>query len=141
MMEPQLESKNWLQRLLEEIESFDPEMFPPTNEAEEGERVLGICPEFMKKIFCLARLCEREAKQTKLDAEFSSESEGMRAHYEEMHDKYKFLMALFWMVGQTHFHSWGLQETLGVRKGWEFVVSKDKPPDITKILRGFQIDL
>ena len=126
-----VERPAFLKTLLEEIESMDPECFPPPREIRKEDKPLGDCPVYLQKIWALARMCERESEQAKLECKFSSDHDhpGLHVRIVEMGSKEELLMEMFWACVNDHFKQWGELGGLAIRKGWKVVNMPRDPGD------------
>lgn len=135
-MEETKVEKSWMERLHEEIMLANPEAFPPKQPVRKEDQVQGVCTDFMKRVWSLSRFLDREVKQAQLELEFAPEKDqALVARIDELQDKSKILLAIFWVEGQDAFGMWGHGKTIGVREGWKFVWRESKEPEIFKVLR------
>jgi hypothetical protein len=140
-MKDDVKQVNWVHKLMEEVEGFDGEMFPPSEPVAKNEKVVGICSDYMRKLYSLARYHHRECKQAALEIEFSSKKEEhapFEAKLDQAHDKNEILMQMFWASGQELFGCWGIDGKVGVRKDWQFVIAPkdDDKASLLKFLKG-----
>lgn len=116
----------WLTDLLAEVEAFDGEMFPPREERDKEESVIGECPAGLRKYFAFAQYCEREIAQAKLDGKFSS-----KADHDEIGSRIALLKLkkevaddIFVACLAEYFDDWTKAGHLHVREGWAVVRCK-----------------
>jgi hypothetical protein len=141
--------RKWLQELLGEIDTFDCSLFSPVGEKEEGEIEIGVCPTDLRPIYSLARHYKRESERIKVEAKFLSKSsitKDMLATLEQVQDKGKILMAMFWGSVQEHFRLWGVQGALGIREDWVITQTppsesnSNLPPHLAKLLKQLGLE-
>jgi hypothetical protein len=138
-------SESYVKTLLEEVEVAEGSLFPPRHAAEEKEKVLGEATPYMQKLWSLAKLCERDAAQMRLDHKFSAEDHGEdqcrieATKYAMLTNKQEILELLFWSCVRTEFNAWGGMQ-LGLRKGWKIVdtleARQNAVQKFLEILRG-----
>lgn len=124
----------WAEKLLTEVQGFDPAMFPPADKVAAKEKVLGDCPEVAKPFFALARYYRRECERMKLEAGYipGGLSGGELLRYRQMDQKEDALMEMFWGSVHDGLNTW--TSAIGVRAGWKIV--ETAPPDPRAAIAG-----
>ena len=135
-MNDTIERPKFLTEILAEIDGFDQSLFPCPYKMEEGDKVIGELPPWLQKLYALMRYQSREFKQLKVDLEFSSQTEGHEnCKICEIKQKMDFLAEMFWTCARFHFNE-PHAESVGVRQGWKFVISKPDPRERFKNFMG-----
>lgn len=124
------ERPKFLTSLLDEAEQFDPSLFPPPNELDDGDTEMGICSLYLQKMFSLARFYKREAERTKLEHDYDSNHDDSacdenHAKYVQCREKHDVLMEIFWASCRADFDAWGVG-SIGVRRGWKVVKTTEE---------------
>lgn len=128
-----LEKSTFLRVLLEEVEHFDFTLFPPLNAGKkENEKVIGVCPEYLRKFYALAQMYSRdkdrltvEGKYTKHDAEMQSE---LHSQMSELQSKEDLLREILWTALRAELHAFG-ESCIGIRDDWQVVVYESRGPE------------
>lgn len=127
-----------LTKIINEIEQWDPEMFPINTKPQcEHEQELATVEDVvLKKIHQLHLFYAREASHNMADLSIEHDNEEMQKQYARNADKAELLKVLFWHLTAEKYELWGESET-GIRKGWSIVKThRHGPPEIFRQLFG-----
>jgi hypothetical protein len=137
----QTSTTSWTERLLEEVNAFDENLYTPPGEVARGERVIGECSVFARKVFSLSRHYQRELKLLSVNKEFAGE-DGL-AEIQQMliySSTYEALRAILWAEIRDSNKLWDTKLTsIGIRKGWKVVADEEDNnlvAHIISMLRG-----
>lgn len=112
----------WLNTLLDEIKSFDGNLFPPTDPMPEGETVIAICPEELRPFYSYMRYCQREMKQAQLEQEFvadQNEKANLQAKFFDMRARAGVCSLVMWSCVNQKFGQWALVGHFNMRAEWK----------------------
>lgn len=124
MIGKKLDGKIALQELMDEIEGFDPEMFPPYNDVDKKEKVIAtITDQTLRKLFSLSSFYRREGKRLQVDMEASGINASNSAEFVMLKQKHEALQEMFWMLVRQNTDHWATG--IGLRKGWTLVTTTD----------------
>lgn len=116
------QSTKWIARLMEEIDSFDGSLFPPTEPAPEDERLIGSCPEELRRFYSYMRYCQREMKQAQLEQEFVADAEEkarLQAKYFDMRARANICGLMLWSCVNDIFGQWSVAGHFNMRADWK----------------------
>jgi len=135
-----LEPEAYLTSLLGEVQTMDENAFPPSDrEACQHEQVIGEPTPYMKKMWALSIMYQRESERLGVEVKFSPDDVRARAQAEEAQYKCDTLREIFWTLVKQHTDSWGTVGALGMRKGWKLVRFEPRdhmPPIFRRLLGG-----
>lgn len=116
--------------LLEEIKNFEFALFPPTDEiCPEHDKVLGPCPDELRRFYSFARYCERELKQLRLEREFASEKDpSIDSRMYQWDKKASLVRTMLWFALWEYFEAYQAGCGISLTKDWNVVVSEDQGP-------------
>ena len=116
----EIKGKVLLEDLLAEIDNCDPELLPPPNPVDKGEKQVGILEdEYIRKVFSLNNFYLREGKRLQIDLECSGEDLKSHGELHMIKQKYETLLEMFWYLLRAQFDLW--KGDIGIRKGWVVV--------------------
>ena len=123
--------------LLKEIETFEPEIFPPVAEVcSEHCAVLGDCPPELRRFYSFSRHCERELMQLRVELQFSAdEDEALELRIGQLSKKQEVTRAMLFYALREHFHAYEDGKSMDLAKGWK-VVSFERGPDLPPQIRA-----
>jgi len=136
--------RKFYEAMLDEIDQMDSSAFPPHTDADEEEaKVIGVCPEYLRKVWALHRFYEREYRRGKTELAFESTDAKRRAAIPLVMNRMKgdILEKLFWYGMNCTFNTDAdtfLDYIMGMRAEWQVVLTKRKPtPDMPPFLRKY----
>ncbi len=122
----------YLKQLLDEVERFESNLFPPHNEPGIGEREIGeVTDPWMRNVYAVAQMNAREMEQLKLDDRFSHEDHSVRIA--QLDQRVDCLMEMFWLCARKQCHCWETS-SVGLRKDWK-IVSSEAQDKVKSVLR------
>ena len=136
----------WVESLMEEIQSFDGSLFPPTEpmSTDDSEKIVGECPEDLRRFYSYMRYCQREMKQAQLEQEFAandSERSGLQSRIFDMRSRASFCSLVLWSCINEMFGEWASVGHFAMRAEWKITFrdcdhAADGPADIFRRLFG-----
>ena len=132
----------WLKLLTLELDSInESDIIEPVCTPQKDDHPVGEMSDAARRLFTLARLLEKDAKQCQLDANFCGDKTirlELEARGYELAAKSEATQALMWISIRDEFKVW--HESVGVRSSFKVVVSpnadNDIPPFLKKLLGG-----
>ena len=126
----------WLDAMMKEAKSIDPEKFRPTGDIGPGNSVVGEVSEQQKHLYALAKKYERNAEKIASEAMTAlfltrpSKAVLMERTKAEKH-KACVLLAVFYASIRDEYDLWS--ENIDIKKGWKIVrVRIDEIPNIRR---------
>ena len=116
------EATKWLETVMDEVKSFDGNLFPPTEVAPEGERLIGICPEELRRFYSYMRYCQREMKQAQLEQEFvadKAERDRLQSRFFDMRSRANICGLVLWSCVNDIFGQWASVGHFNMRADWK----------------------
>lgn len=129
------ERPKFLTELLAEVDAFDAELFKPTHpvSSETEDEVKGVLSPWLRQLFALGRYYTRQMKMIAVERDYDEIERVMQdAQLCEMTYKHKLMDALLWPAIRAEHNLW-VAERIGVRIGWQVVVSKPELTDDERI--------
>jgi hypothetical protein len=115
-----VDSKVYLEGLIQEISQTDPAMFNPTHAPEKGQKLIAVVDdEFSKKVFSLAMFYRREARRLQVDMEVAGVDIHGDSQFQMFKSKSDLLLELLWVLLRSRYNHW--HTGIGIRQGWEMV--------------------
>ena len=106
----------WLKLLPLELQEITDFMDPPQKLCE-GDNIVGVMSDDLKRLYTLWMLIDKEAEQAKLDYRFSHKLEDEYRALEYT-SKSQALRCIFWVCLDEEFNLWS-KDISGIRKGWQ----------------------
>lgn len=135
-----LEKSTFLRALFEEVEHFDSSLFPPLSApVKNGEKVIGECPEYLRKFYALAQMFSREKDRLAVENKYTpkgapGEAEILRQLY-ELNTKEDLLREILWAALRAELNSFE-EQSIGLREDWKVVTySRRGPQDFIDFIR------
>lgn len=114
----------WLKLLPLEIKDVN-DLMEPTEEIREGETVVGVVSDELKKIWTLFRSLKKSADMLHVEMQYSKASTEERGKLVELMAKARALEMIFWIGALDELQLWGHQEQCAMRVGWQVVEFKE----------------
>ncbi len=111
---------SWLKLLPLEMQDVV-DLVEPTEELKEGETVVGVISEDLRKVYTLWQTMEKQSEILAVEIKYTKESDQNRAKLFEMKTKAKGLEMIFWIGAMDELGLWGHVEQRGIRTGWKIV--------------------
>lgn len=130
-------TRDILRTLLAEVDETDPELLPPPNQFQKGEKKLGVVTDdFIRRVFSLASFYRREGQRLEVDMMAAGEDPKKSVTHNQLRQKHETLQEIFWLLIRSNMDAWGIG--IGIRKGWELVDTDDAeesnlPPILRKL--------
>jgi hypothetical protein len=123
--------------LLEQIESIDPELYPPIKEPCSCAKKIGVIEDlWLRRVWCVFQSFKREVQETKIAMEYEKDS----GRQEELSDAFfkavyqnDLYKRLFWHLVREQYSLWR-PESLSICKGW-IIYDNSEHHDVPSILR------
>lgn len=129
---PKIQIPLVIAEIISEINNSDPEAFPPQDEKQPNEQLIGtLHDEFAKKTWSTLSFYRREAAHSAVDSKFDSNQVNQANRLMQKSD---LLNELFWWVVRNK-HEFSSAHSIGVRKGW--IIVESAPVNPLDQLRGF----
>jgi len=127
-----------LSALLVEIDSFEPELYPPPAKLDHDEEVIGVVEDrFLRQLWSYATFHDREARQVELEMNYSSDDTLTALHKLGRHSsRAETVRELFWYLVRVEFDFFEVGG-IGVRQGWRFIHKNSDRQDPRQMLRKF----
>ncbi|MGC1686796.1 MAG: hypothetical protein WA734_14310 [Candidatus Acidiferrales bacterium] len=126
--------------LLEEIKGFDSTLFQPADEVCEGhDKIIGSCPEDLRRFYSFSRYCERELKQLNVEREFSSDKDpDLDRRMHQWSKKHQLAKAMLWFALWEYFNAYQAGCGISLTKDWQVVLTEHQGrPQLPPGLAGF----
>lgn len=113
------------------------EFIEPTEAVQDGEHVVGVVPESLKKLYTLSLLKQKAKDEAMLEAKYASGelAERLSTEAHELNGKAHVLMELFRIALSDEFGLWD-KPSAALRVGWQVVWFERKRPRFDDFLRG-----
>lgn len=116
----------WLALLPLEIRDVN-DLIAPLEQVNEGEKVVGVVSEELRKLYTLWKSLEKKAGLLQVELKYTKATEEERAKVSELNSKAKALSMLFWIGVLDELNLWGHPEQCAIRGEWQ-VVEFPAPP-------------
>lgn len=113
----------WLNFLPIEIQDVET-LIEPTDEIKEGETIIGVVSDGLKKMWTLFRTMKRAADLSAVELKYGPASAEERGKVSEQITKARAMEFLFWIAVLDEFQLWGRTEQHDLRVGWQVVEFK-----------------
>jgi hypothetical protein len=112
--------------LIAEIASFEWTLFQPTDEVCEGhDKVIGSCPEDLRRFYSFARYCERELKQLQVEREFQSVKDAETdSRIFQWDKKSRLAKSMLWYALWEYFEAYQGGFQISLTKDWKVVLTE-----------------
>ena len=121
---------SYLRDLLSEVSLMDEEAFPPNQDTQPGETILGTIEDiYTRKLWATCLMHQRENELARVECRHSAHPDGQNCAHARPADihgtKSEICGKIFWAVVHHQFDTWGSGGGYGVRRGWKFVELSD----------------
>ena len=113
----------WLKLLPLEISEVD-ELIEPIDEIKEGETVVGVVSDELKKLWTLCKAGRKSAEIFEVEQRYAPSPSQDRAKSTELLSKARAMEMIFWIGAFDELHMWGHPEQYALRMGWKVVEFK-----------------
>ncbi|HEY4475187.1 MAG TPA: hypothetical protein VJB92_00460 [Candidatus Paceibacterota bacterium] len=137
--EAKMRTAFWLDVLKIELDAIGADdLIEPKGEVEDGEEVVGLVPEELRKLYTRAQQSEAEALRFVADLRIARNDKDQKHAIEKsiaVKAKAETMSAIFWLCIRDEYKLWGPDVIIGVRKSWNVVRKKDQDSPIPDFLR------
>ncbi|KKN40507.1 hypothetical protein LCGC14_0732960 [marine sediment metagenome] len=113
----------WFKLLPLEIQEVEA-LIEPTEEIREGDTVVGVASDELKKLWTLSRAAKKEAELLQVELKYTQASGEERAKISELMAKSRAMEMIFWIGAMDELQLWGHADQCAMRVGWQVVEFK-----------------
>ena len=113
----------WLNFLPIEIQDVE-KLMEPTDEVKEGETIVGILSDNLKKLWTLSRSVKKSAELLSIELKYKQADVESAGEVSESLTKARALELIFWVEVFDELKMWGHPDQPGLRAGWQVVEYK-----------------
>jgi len=113
----------WLKLLPLELEGID-ELIEPIDEVKEGETIVGVVSDDLKKLWTLFRSIRKSADLLSIEVKYRQAGAEENGKISELLSKARALELIFWIGVFDELQLWGHPDQPGLRIGWQVVEFK-----------------
>lgn len=127
---------DWLKFLPIAIQDIE-ELTEPTDEVKEGETIVGVVSDGLKKMWTLCLSLKKAGELLSIESKYTKSSAEELGKIAELISKSRCLEMIFWVGAHDELHLWDSFDNCALRVGWQVVTFK-KPdmPFPFRFLRG-----
>jgi hypothetical protein len=121
----------WLKLLPLDLDEINPgDFIEPTEDVKEGETVIGVVSDDLKKIYTLYQSLSKTASLLKVEMSYRKSNSEDNGRLSQLYYKARALQNIFWVGLNDEFDLWSHTESCDIRTGWRVVEYKKKetPP-------------
>ena len=110
----------WLKLLPLDLQGID-QLQEPTDDVKEGENVIGVISDDLRRLWTMYRSMDRAAKMLSVECQFRKASDEDRGKVSELVNKARVLYLLFWIGVQDELELWSHRDQCDIRSEWRVV--------------------
>ncbi len=128
----------WIDGISKQLDNLvEAEFFEPPTELKQGDQVVGIAGEQLRRIYTLMLLLQRRALEADIEAKFSNDKIREESELKAMRfaENAEVLTRIMWISVKEEFNLWN-KPRVGLRTGWKVVWGEEDTPSISDVLGG-----